>query len=76
VQLKASGSVKAKCLGRSSMTPIYDLVSSVAQPPVRVELTTGPAFEYCAELGGTDTKNGSDGRVFLAKGAPAPASCD
>ena len=41
--------------------------------PVRIELVIG-AHAYCLEFGGAAPKF-KEGKVYRAKGAPAPASC-
>ena len=35
----------------------------------------GEDFTYCFEFGGEVTRDGTDGKRFVAKGAPAPMNC-
>jgi hypothetical protein len=76
VLIRAGKRVKARCLGRGPHALAYDLQFGQVQAPVKVRLTTGSSAHYCAELGGTLRRDGSDGKTFLAKGAPAPAGCE
>jgi hypothetical protein len=76
VLIRAGKKVKARCLGRGTHSLDYDLQPGFGQAPVKVRLTTGNSAHYCAELGGTVRKDGSDGKTFLAKGAAAPSGCE
>ena len=74
VIIKKGRLVKAVCLGRGPTDLNYDLSEGQAEPPVSVQVSTG-TVDYCAEFGGTVKRDGSDGKVFIAKSAPAPAVC-
>ncbi|MBM4266640.1 MAG: hypothetical protein FJ144_08525 [Deltaproteobacteria bacterium] len=52
-----------------------DLQVGQSEAPVRVELTIGETWRYCAEFGGFVVHDGSDGKSFLAKLSPTPAGC-
>ena len=72
---KRGKDLKATLTGKGPSVLDYDLQTGVAQNPVYGQLVsgqTGICFE-CA----SGTRDGSDGKLFSAKGAdcPAPASC-
>jgi hypothetical protein len=74
VEVKQGKLVRALCHGRGATTLDFDLAPGQAQPPVDVSLRVGSAPQiYCFSFGGNVLKDGSDGRVFLAKDAPPPA---
>jgi hypothetical protein len=76
VLIRAGKKVKARCLGRGPHALDYDLQFGQVETPVTVRLTTGNSAHYCAKLGGTIRKDGSDGKVFLAKASSAPSGCE
>ncbi|HYD48604.1 MAG TPA: hypothetical protein VEB21_09660 [Terriglobales bacterium] len=68
--------VSFTCGGKGPFGLGYDLVGAETQAPVRVTMQFTPGVGYCAELGGLISLDGTDGRSFKAKQAPAPVSCD
>lgn len=73
--VKAGRLVRAVCKGGGSVPVDYDLVAGRPESEIAAELILGGGFGHCARFGGTIARDGSDGRTFLAKGAPAPPSC-
>lgn len=75
VQLKTGKQIRATCLGRNlSHTLDYDLEIGAAEGTVQTVLTIGN-HTFCAATPTFRTKDGSDGKLFLGKDGPAPASC-
>jgi len=75
VTLKHGRSAKALCLGRGLGLLDYDLKEQEHQAPVSVLLQTGGSVRYCSEFGGEISRDGTDGRTFLARDALPPAGC-
>jgi cysteine-rich repeat protein len=66
--------LKATCSGKND--PLgYDLVPGVDEGTVGALLRVGPTDRWCGSADATSGRDGSDGRTFLGKRAPAPASC-
>jgi hypothetical protein len=75
VRILSGRSLSATCLGRGATTDFpYDLVVGTDEGIVDVVLTIG-TITYCSAFDDTGGKNGSDGRLFKGRNAPAPASC-
>ena len=70
------GLVKAVCKGSGPTDLDYDLTGA-SEAPVDVAVMTGifDQRRYCAQLGGTITKDGTDAKKFLAKNSSAPIGC-
>lgn len=70
------GLVKAVCKGSGPTDLDYD-ITGASEAPVDVIVATGifDQRRYCAQLGGTVTKPGTDGKKFLAKNSAAPSQC-
>ena len=80
VLLRSGSRLKASCRGGGPFLLDYDLQAGQSEAPVTVTVETGQlglpgAQGYCAKFGGVVKKDGSDGKSYLAKNAPAPASC-
>lgn len=69
------GKLSVTCTGKRPSPVDYDLVAGQVQPPVRVTLQFAAGVGYCSEHGGVILHDGSDGRLFSSRHAPAPASC-
>jgi hypothetical protein len=63
--------VLAKAVCKGAQVAITD---QAGMAPVGV-VTTLNTERYCTSFGGTLKKDGSDGKTFLAKDAPAPSAC-
>jgi hypothetical protein len=75
VQIKDGKRVKASCGGKKGVTTFpYDLVPGTDQGMVNIVLTTG-SVRYCSSIDDFNGKDGSDGKKFQGKNAPAPAQC-
>jgi hypothetical protein len=61
----------AKAICKGAQVAITD---QAGMDPVGV-VTTLNTERYCTSFGGTIKKDGSDGKTFLAKDAPAPSAC-
>jgi hypothetical protein len=75
VRIHKRGQVSALCKGSELAGVDYDLRVGEGQSPVEIRLTTGSSITYCAEFGGELLQDGTDGRSFRARDAPAPSSC-
>jgi hypothetical protein len=69
VLVKDGKLAKAVCKGTQVAVTVQ-----AGMAPVDV-VTTLNTERYCTSFGGTLKKDGSDGKTFLAKDAPAPADC-
>ena len=75
VLVKGRKSIKATCLGRGPTTDfLYDLTEGTDEGIVNGVLTIGE-FTYCTAFDDYHGIDGSDGRMFLGRDAPAPSSC-
>jgi hypothetical protein len=75
VTIKDGSRVKASCSGRPGVATFpYDLTLGTDEGIVRVVLTTG-LIRYCGAFDDFNGRNGSDGKRFVGKDAPAPGSC-
>lgn len=74
ILIKNGKIVKILCLGKGPMNLDYDLQEGQEQAPVDVVLTTGTRV-HCAQFGGKINKDGTNAKVFKAKGADKPISC-
>ena len=75
VVLRAGRFVRAACRSGGAAVVDYDLQVGQVESPIRVDLVLGQGTGYCAVFGGRVVRDGSNGRTFLARGAPSPASC-
>jgi hypothetical protein len=66
--------VKASCFGKGAADFTYDLMPGVDEGIVNVVLIAGSA-KYCTAFDDTNGRDGSDGRQFLGRDAPAPEVC-
>jgi hypothetical protein len=68
--------MRVSCTGSGPTDLDYDLVVGQSQDPVRVTLELGTLpNRYCLAFGGLVRADGSNGKSFLARNSPAPASC-
>jgi len=75
VVVRSGRVVRARCRSGAAAVVDYDLQVGQVEAPIRVDLLLGQGTGYCSVFGGTVVRDGSNGRTFLARGAPAPASC-
>ncbi|MEO8602960.1 MAG: hypothetical protein ABI629_10315 [bacterium] len=66
--------IKAVLSGKGTTTLGYDLQVGVSQNPVGIKFLTADG-NFCMACDGTVGHDGSDGKKFLGKDCPAPASC-
>jgi hypothetical protein len=66
--------VKAICTGKHGPLD-YDLVAGVDQGDVGVVARLGMADRWCGSADADHGHDGSDGRIFRGRRAPAPATC-
>jgi DNA-binding beta-propeller fold protein YncE len=71
---KNGSQLKATLQGKGASTLDYDLQVGVSQGSVAATFSNG-ATTLCASFPPYNGKDGSDGRSFLSKNAPAPPSC-
>lgn len=75
VKLKQAKQIRATCFGKNPLFPLdYDLEVGTAEGTVHTTLIMGDR-QYCTSIPTFKTKDGSDGKTFLGKDGPAPASC-
>jgi len=75
VSVKGVKQVQADCRGKGATSDfLYDLTEGTDEGMVNVVLTMG-LMKYCTAFDDHRGKDGSDGRKFLGRRAPAPSSC-
>ncbi len=75
VKIVGTKSLKVSCKGSGDTTDfLYDLVPGVSEGAVSAVLEVR-GRQYCSEVAPDPGSDGSDGRKFKGKKAPAPASC-
>ncbi len=75
VLVKQTRLIKAVCLGRGTTPLTLDLVEGVPRDPATAQLVLGTEQFYCAEAAGKISRDGSDGRRFLARNQLSPPTC-
>ncbi len=68
------GKLTASCAGRPHAPLDYDLEVGQRQGPLVAMLALGDTT-YCTRFGGDVRKDGSNGKLYSAKDAPAPSTC-
>lgn len=75
IKLKQGRQIKATCLGKNPLHPLnYDLEVGTGEGTVHTVLTLGDR-KLCTSIPSFETKDGSDGKLFLGKDGSAPAHC-
>lgn len=74
IKLKTGKLIRATCLGKGPSDLDFDLEAGTAEGTVQTVLTLGNR-RYCTQTPPFAGKDGSDGRLFLGKNAPAPTFC-
>ncbi|MEE8556300.1 MAG: S8 family serine peptidase [Myxococcota bacterium] len=76
VLVKEGRLARALCIGKGPGVLDYDLTGA-SEPPIHVRITLGTGnLTHCSEFGGTVQRDGSDAKIFLARDAPRPVSCE
>jgi cysteine-rich repeat protein len=74
VTVRNGKGLKATCSGKKSPLD-YDLTLGVDEGTVGALLRVGPTDRWCGSADASNGRDGSDGRTFEGRLAPAPASC-
>lgn len=75
IKLKTAQQIRATCLGKNPLFPLdYDLEPGTPEGSVHTVLALGDRL-FCTSIPTFKTKDGSDGKLFLGKDGPPPATC-
>jgi competence protein ComGC len=76
VLVRAGKVAKAVCLGKGPFGLTLDLAEGSPQDEIYIKITMGAgSITHCAQFGGEITRDGTDGKTFLAKNSQREVCC-